>query len=61
MLPSRQLTEEEWDAVLEQAARHGVELVLYDRLRVADTTGMVPERVLEQLREAYLGAPPGTR
>ncbi len=50
------LTEVEWDVVLEQAAHHGVELVLYDRLRVADKSEMVPELVLAQLRGAYLGA-----
>ena len=42
--------------MLENAARHGVELVLYDRLRVDETKELVPARVLEHLRETYLGA-----
>ena len=52
----QQLTDEDWETMLVHAALHGVELVLYDSLRVADTKGLVPARVLERLRETYLSA-----
>ncbi len=51
-----QLTEEDWDAVLEEARQRGVALLLYDRLRVAEIKELVPVHLLERLRETYLAA-----
>lgn len=52
----RQFTGEDWDALLAEAARQGVTLLLYDRLRVDEFKELVPAHFSEKLRETYLAA-----
>jgi len=50
----RLLTQEDWQAVLEEGEQRGLALVLYARLRVAGSDGLVPAWVMERLRQTYL-------
>lgn len=52
----RQLSGEDWEAVLAEAGRHGAQLLLYDRLRIAEYADQVPAIEMTQLRERYLAA-----
>ncbi len=49
----------DWEAVKDQAARHGVLPLLYSRLR-QQCPDAVPPAVAEDLREAYSRTPPAT-
>lgn len=52
----RLLTQEDWQAVLEEGEQRGLALVLYARLRAAGSDGLVPAWVMERLRQTYLTA-----
>lgn len=48
------LGEEEWAALIEMAARHGVASLLYKRLKAPTMAGRIPNRVMERLHSLYL-------
>jgi hypothetical protein len=50
------LSAEDWEELLLQAKRQGLTLLLYDRLHDLKGNGLVPQTVLERLREGYLQA-----
>ena len=53
-LPGKPLSESDWTAVVDLAARHGVLPLLYERLTTGAGPPAVPERVLQRLRDGFL-------
>ena len=50
----KRLTASDWDLVVQQAVKHGVAPLLYQRLKGLGSSASVPGRVVERLRKVYL-------
>jgi len=53
-IQTEQLSDPDWDEIIQLAARHGVTPLLYQKLKTAASTTNFPAGVMHQLREAYL-------
>jgi len=49
-----QLSNSDWNAVIQQAGRHGVESLLYQRLKTRHLKVIVPTNIIQTLRAVYL-------
>ena len=47
-------TDDDWQSLLQQAARHGIAPLLYHRLKTCHSELSIPPHITQQLRQAYL-------